>query len=112
MLGSDASNEERDAFRKHMGLDKPISVQYFRYLAAAVRGDFGRSLRSREPAVTVVLDHLFNSLKLVSAAMMMSLIFSVPIGVLAAAKRGTFWDWLARGSAVLGQSRPTSGSGS
>jgi len=106
MLGSDASNEERDAFRKHMGLDRPMSAQYFRYLAAAARGDFGRSLRTREPAVAVVLEHLVNSLKLVSAAMMMSLIFSVPIGVLAAVKRGTFWDWLARGSAVLGQSLP------
>jgi peptide/nickel transport system permease protein len=106
MLGSDASNAERDAFRKHMGLDRPLSAQYVRYLGAAVRGDFGRSLRTREPAVVVVLDHLANSLKLVSVAMMMSLMFSVPIGVLSAAKRDTFWDWLARGSAVLGQSLP------
>jgi peptide/nickel transport system permease protein len=106
MLGTDASNAERDAFRSHMGLDRPISAQYVRYLGAAVRGDFGRSLRTREPAVVVVLDHLANSLKLVSVAMLMSLAFSVPIGVLSAAKRGTFWDWLARGSAVLGQSLP------
>lgn len=106
MLGTDASNAERDAFRKHMGLDRPIAAQYVRYLGAAARGDFGRSLRSREPAVVVVLDHLVNSLKLVSVAMVMSLVFSVPTGVLSAAKRGTFWDWLARGSAVLGQSLP------
>ena len=106
MLGTDASNAERDAFRKHMGLDRPISAQYVRYLEAAVRGDFGRSLRTREPAVVVVVEHLINSLKLVSVAMMMSLLFSVPIGVLSAAKRATVWDWLARGSAVLGQSLP------
>jgi peptide/nickel transport system permease protein len=106
MLGSDATNAERDAFRKQMGLDRAISAQYFRYLASAARGDFGRSLRTREPAIEVVLDHLFNSLKLVSVAMVMSLAFSIPIGVLAAVKRGTFWDWLARGSAVLGQSLP------
>ena len=106
MLGTDASNAERDAFRKHMGLDRPISAQYVRYLEAAVRGDFGRSLRTREPAVVVVVEHLINSLKLVSVAMMMSLLFSVPIGVLSASKRATVWDWLARGSAVLGQSLP------
>ena len=106
MLGTDASNAERDAFRKHMGLDRPISAQYVRYLGAAVRGDFGRSLRTREPAVVVVVEHLINSLKLVSVAMMMSLLFSVPIGVLSASKRATVWDWLARGSAVLGQSLP------
>jgi len=106
MLGTDASNAERDALRKHMGLDRPISAQYVRYLEAAVRGDFGRSLRTREPAVVVVVEHLINSLKLVSVAMMMSLLFSVPIGVLSAAKRATVWDWLARGSAVLGQSLP------
>src|SRR5215467_6508479 len=92
--------------RKHMGLDRPISAQYVRYLEAAVRGDFGRSLRTREPAVVVVAEHLINSLKLVSVAMMMSLLFSVPIGVLSASKRATVWDWLARGSAVLGQSLP------
>jgi peptide/nickel transport system permease protein len=56
--------------------------------------------------VGIVLDHLVNSLKLVTAAMLISLAFSVPIGVVAAARRDTFWDWLARGSAVLGQSLP------
>jgi peptide/nickel transport system permease protein len=106
MLGNEASNEERQAFRRHMGLDRPIPVQYVRFLAAAVKGDFGESLRTRQPAIEIVLDHLVNSVKLVTVAMAITLIFSVPIGVLAAVKRGTSWDWFARGSAVLGQSLP------
>jgi peptide/nickel transport system permease protein len=106
MLGTEATQEERAAFRRHMGLDRPIPVQYVRYLAAAVRGDFGDSLRTRRPAVEIVTYHLVNSLKLVTVAMIITLAFSVPVGVLAATRRGTLWDVIARGSAVLGQSLP------
>src|SRR5436309_2038774 len=81
MLGNEASNE-------------------------ALQGDFGDSLRTRQPASEIVIFHLVNSLKLVTVAMAITLVFSVPIGVLAAVKRGTSWDWIARGSAVLGQSLP------
>jgi peptide/nickel transport system permease protein len=106
MLSMDATLEERAQFIQRMGLDRPLAYQYWAFLTRAVRGDFGESLRGRVPAVEVVVPRMVNSLKLATVTILVTLVFSIPMGVLAAVKRGTAWDALVRGIAVLGQSLP------
>lgn len=106
MLSMDASAEERQEFVKRMGLDRSIAHQYWTFLTRAAHGDFGESLRARVPAIEVVVPRMINSIKLATVTILVTLIVSVPMGVLAAVKRGTVWDALVRGVAVLGQSLP------
>lgn len=106
MLSMDASLEERAQFIQRMGLDRPLAYQYWTFLTHAVRGDFGESLRARIPAIEVVVPRMVNSLKLATVTILVTLVVSIPMGVVAAVKRGTPWDALVRGIAVLGQSLP------
>ena len=66
MLPMDATPSEREALITRLGLDQPLSEQYWRYLKDAVRGDFGVSLRTKRPVTELVGDRLWNSLKLAS----------------------------------------------
>lgn len=107
MLPMDATPAERDALITRLGLDLPLSQQYWRYLRDALRGDFGLSLRTRRPVTELVYDRLFNSLKLASASMLFTLLISVPLGVIAAVYRGEIWDRVAMGIVLMGQSLPS-----
>lgn len=106
MLSMDATIEERQEFIKRMGLDRSLAHQYWVFLSNAALGDFGESLRARVPAIEVVIPRMINSLKLATVTMVVTLLLSVPMGVLAAVKAGTIWDTLVRSISVLGQSLP------
>jgi peptide/nickel transport system permease protein len=107
MLPMDATPAERDALINRLGLDQPIVYQYVRYLQAVVRGDFGMSLRTKRPVIELVFDRLGNSLKLASAAMLFTVVMSLPLGVIAAVHRGHLWDRVSMTVALLGQSLPS-----
>ena len=106
ILPIEATAEEREALIKAKGLDRHVLYQYWVYLKDAVQGDFGTSLRSLRPADELVPNRLANSLKLASAAMLLAVGMGVPLGVVAAVHRGRFWDRLATGVALVGQSVP------
>ena len=106
LLPLEATAEERDAAIATLGLDDPIIEQYGRFLGRAVQGDFGISIRTRQPAIDLVMSRLVASLQLVSAAIVVMLVVSIPLGVLAAVKRNSIWDRMAMTLAVLGQSLP------
>lgn len=107
MLPVDANPAEREAFIRRMGLDRPILVQYGIYLKHAVTGDFGVSLRTGRPVTELVQSRLRNSIKLAAASIAVTLLVSVPLGVLAAAHQGHLWDRVAMSIALLGQSMPS-----
>jgi peptide/nickel transport system permease protein len=107
MLPMDATPTEREAMIQRLGLDLPIIQQYWLYLKDAVRGDFGVSLRTKRPVTELVRDRLFNSLKLASAAMVFTIVISLPLGVIAAVHRGRLWDRISMTVALLGQSLPS-----
>ena len=107
MLPMDATPAEREALITRLGLDQPLSEQYWRYLKDAVRGDFGVSLRTKRPVTELVGDRLWNSLKLASVAMLITICISLPLGVVAAVYRGRIWDRVAMAVALLGQSLPS-----
>ena len=107
MLSENATEEDYEHMRAVLGLDKPMHVQYGIFIVKAVRGDFGESIRTRRPVLDSIKDALPNSMKLVAVSMFIALALSLPLGVMAAVKKGTYLDTLARVIAGLGQSLPT-----
>ena len=102
----DSTPEEREIFRRNLGLDRPIPVQYVDFVLRAAQGDFGRSFNHREPAMGVVIERLPATLKLAAAAILFALLMSLPLGVLAATFHNRWIDNAARLVAFLGQSIP------
>ena len=91
---------------RQLGLDKPFVVQYGLWMADAVRGDFGVSLSARTSAMNVIRVRIPATLELTAGAIVFALITGVPLGVLSAVKRGTFWDYAGRTFALFGQAIP------
>jgi peptide/nickel transport system permease protein len=106
MLPGDASVDELAALRHALGLDQPLAVQYVQFLAGAVRGDFGESIRHQQPAFGLVLERLPATFELAFAALALSVVIALPLGILAAIYRGRAVDMLAMGFAVVGQATP------
>jgi peptide/nickel transport system permease protein len=107
VMPSEATAAERQAYIVQNGLDRPLPVQYVMFLANAVRGDFGQSLRTRQPALDLVVSRLGRTLTLATLGLVIALLVSVPIGVLSATHRGGAWDRVGQGFALLGQSIPS-----
>ncbi|MBK8021086.1 MAG: ABC transporter permease [Chloroflexi bacterium] len=101
-----ASEQEIIDARKALGFDRPLPEQYISYLAGLLQGDFGTSLRARQPAIDMVLERLPATLELTFFAMTLSLVIAIPIGILAASRRGTALDGGVMLFAMLGQSIP------
>lgn len=106
ILPIEATAQQREAMTKRLGLDRPVLYQYWVYLKDAAQGDFGVSLRTNRPVTDLIPNRLGNSLKLASVAIGFALIIGFPLGILAAVHRGRFWDQVATGIALLGQSLP------
>jgi peptide/nickel transport system permease protein len=107
MLPETATEEDYQYMRAQLGLDKSLLVQYSIFFINSIKGDFGKSIRTQRPVIDSIKEMLPNSLKLVAVSMVMAIIISIPLGVMAGAKKGTFIDTFARVIAGLGQSLPT-----
>lgn len=107
MVGADAGPRQVEEFRVIMGLDRPVYVQYFHFLARAVRGDFGRSLRHDLPAMVLVLERLPATIQLAFAALAVSAMIALPLGVVAATRRGAVFDDAVIATSALGLAAPT-----
>jgi peptide/nickel transport system permease protein len=106
VLPPESTPAERQAYTERMGLDRPLVVQYSIFLRDALHGDFGISLRTRQPATDLVFARVGRTLKLATAGVVVALLISIPLGVFAAVHRGHAWDRGAMGFALLGQSVP------
>ncbi len=105
------AGEERDpvslaAIRRSLGLDKPLPVQYVAWLSHAVRGDFGRSIRTTQPVAEAVVERLPATLELGLVALFLSISIALVIGTLSAVKRNSAVDLLATGFTLAGVSLP------
>ena len=107
LLPEDATREDRVHLLKVLGLDRPTHEQLVIFLAGAVRGDLGQSIRYRKPAVDVFFERHPNTLKLVPLALLGAVALAIPLGVLAAVYRGTFVDRACGALAVLGIATPS-----
>lgn len=106
MLPPEATAQELAQFRKLMGFDQPMLVQYGHYLASAVQGDFGRSLKFQLPAADVIAEFIPVTMELSVYAMIVSVLVAVPAGIASAVRRRSAMDSLFTGFALLGQSIP------
>lgn len=107
MLPFDASPEDRQRLREAFGLDKPVITQYALYLENAVHGDFGRSLRYRQPALDLVLERYPNTVQLAITAMVIALLFGIPLGILGGIYEGSVLDTLVTSGSLFLQSMPS-----
>jgi len=107
LLGQDATQEQREALRKDLGLDQPFPVQFARFAANAVQGEFGLSLRQGRKVSSLIAERLPATLELALAAAVIALVVGVPLGVYAALRRGTFGSQAVMTLSLLGVSLPT-----
>jgi peptide/nickel transport system permease protein len=105
-LGSNAREEQIEAYRKQLGLDRPAIVQYFSYAGRLLQGDFGKSIRTRRAVIEDLKDYLPATIELALAAMLVALIVGIPLGTVAALRRNSMVDGLARLFALVGGSMP------
>lgn len=106
MLGQEASPDAIEAFRRSHGLDEPLPVQYARYIANVLQGDFGDSLKDRRPATEVFRSRIGATVELGAVAVLIAVAVGLPLGVLAALRQNSIWDRLSMGVAFIGQSAP------
>jgi peptide/nickel transport system permease protein len=107
MAGTDADEAGLAEIRAKYGLDDPIPVQYVRWLALALRGDLGESIRTREPVVKTVAAKLPITLQLAGFAICIALAIAIPVGIFSAVRRNTLWDFLANTASLCGVSVPS-----
>lgn len=107
-LGPQASADPQviAAFRHQWGLDRPLPEQYLIYLSHLARGDMGVSISTRQPVMVDLKQHLPATIELALAAMAVSLVVSIPLGMLSAVRRDTIVDQLARVGSLIGVSTP------
>ncbi|MCZ8516239.1 ABC transporter permease [Paenibacillus filicis] len=106
MLPDTATADDRAALTAALGLDQPLYIQYFKFMGHLLQGDFGKSFRYNEPALPIVLDRFPATFELAAAAMLVATVIAIPLGIISATKRNSFWDVLATGAAVLGKAMP------
>lgn len=103
----DITEADIQALREHYGLTRPLWEQYFNWLSKVVTGDFGMSLQYNRPALPLLLERMPATLQLAFTALVLQLAIGVPLGVLAALKRGTWVDNVIRVFGVIGHAVPT-----
>src|SRR2546427_4595751 len=106
LLPEGAPQSAVDALNRELGLREPIWVQYGIFLRSVARGDFGQSFQYRAPALQVVVERAPATIQLALAAMLLTVLVGVSLGVLAAVRPGTGYDYAGTVLAVLGQSLP------
>jgi peptide/nickel transport system permease protein len=92
--------------RAELWLDRPLPVQYLHWMGGVLHGDLGYSWRIREPVAQLVAEKLPVTMQLAFMAFIIAVCIGVPMGVLSAVKRNSFWDYLANGVGLAGLSTP------
>jgi len=106
LLPLDTPLEQREEFRRQMGFDRPILVQYADFLGQAIRGDFGNSFRVEKSALSLVLERIPATLLLTASATVLAILIAIPMGILSAYKRHSIIDNIATVFVVAGQAMP------
>ena len=106
LLPQNAGKAEFERYRHLLGLDRPLYIQYWKFLSGAVVGDFGKSWYADTPAFKLVIERMPPTIYLTFAGLLVALLISLPLGILAALKRHTWLDSLCTAVAVAGQAMP------
>ncbi len=107
MLGAGASAEQIVELRTHLGLDKPIYVQYVKYLIRAIHGDLGDSIFLKRPVVQAFMERVEPTILLIVLGLVLAVLIGIPAGILSAVHPDSILDKSAMLFALLGVSIPT-----
>jgi len=107
MLSEFASTADQQVLRDELGLNKPLYVQYWRYVSSAIRGDLGRSIRSNRPVVDEIAFRFPNTVRLALVALGLAVVIGGGAGILSALRRNTFFDHAAMVTVLAGLSMPS-----
>ena len=107
LLGAEGTLEDYEQLKINMGLDKPLVVQYGLFLTKVVRGEFGDSLITKQPARKVLLERFPATLQLAGVAFLLTVIVGIPLGILSAVKRDSIFDYAGKFFAVAGIAAPS-----
>jgi peptide/nickel transport system permease protein len=102
ILGERGTPETRAQIREQMGLDEPIWVQYGRFMKRLLSGDLGTSISTKRPVTTEFLERFPGTVELTTVALIIAIGVGIPLGYLAARRRGSWLDNLSVGGALLG----------
>lgn len=106
MLGDSALGTDRETLRDQLGLNDPLIVQYLRYFGDLLQGDWGTSLFSKKPVFEEILERVPATMELMFGAMVVTILVAMPLGLIAAVKKGTWIDQGAMIFSLLGVSIP------
>ncbi|NLL42319.1 MAG: ABC transporter permease [Firmicutes bacterium] len=107
LLGEEATQEDVERLHAVYGFDKPLPVQYFRWLTRAVRGDLGMSIRQTMPVSTLIAERLGATLELAVFSVLIAILLGIPLGLFASTRRGSLGDYLTMVVALMGVSMPS-----
>ncbi|MDO9534916.1 MAG: ABC transporter permease [Bacillota bacterium] len=106
ILGGEATQEEILNLRQELGLDQPMWVQYGRWFTNALQGNLGRSIFHRESVISVIAKRLPVTIYLGTLALLLSILISIPAGIISAVRRGHISDSIITVAANLGMAIP------
>jgi len=106
IVGPIAPQEVRDRVRTQLGLDRPLPVQFVIYMSHVARGDLGQSILNKRPVSEMVLEKLPITAELGLAAFTLAYLCAIPLGIIAALNRNSFFDWFSMMLALMGVSMP------
>ncbi len=107
IAGLDASQSDIDAIRTKLGTDKPILSQYVNWIWDVLRFDFGDSMISGQPVTRLILERFPLTLSLAVMGIVISMVIAIPLGVISAVKRWSFWDYLGMVFSQIGMAVPS-----
>jgi peptide/nickel transport system permease protein len=107
MGGQDATEEQREQWRRDLGLDRPFFVQYWTFVRNAVRGEFGLSLRQVQPVSKLIVDRMPATLELSFVAALLALALGLPMGIYTALRPRSWLSHLLLAGSLAGVSLPT-----
>ena len=105
-VGSHPTEEQLEAARKTLGLDKPLGTQYVDYIFNIFNGDLGISLRTKQPITKELSTRFAATFELVSVSMLLSILIAFPLGLIAALKNNSRIDLIIRGFGYIGLAVP------
>jgi peptide/nickel transport system permease protein len=107
IAGIDASQADINAIRGKLGTDKPVMTQYVSWLWDVLRFDFGNSMISGQPVTGLILERFPLTLSLALLGLVVSIIIAIPLGVISAVKRWSYWDYLGMLFSQIGMAVPS-----
>jgi peptide/nickel transport system permease protein len=107
MLGDQATPEQVEYLRESMGLNRPLYIQYFKWLGGILRGDFGSSIFFHQPVLSVIADRAETSVFIALISIVLIILIGIPIGILSAIRYNSFLDQFFSGVSMFFASIPT-----